>query len=255
MNVTTHQILRGWGVFAVLDADGVHLVRSDERVDIPLAVVREVSATEERAVEIVLTDGVAHRVEGGNPTANAAFAAALTGVLPERRDAAGSALVTVTAVPRGGIDYGWAALFAAGPFAFLAYAVWVGVVHGARVLGVVVGLVPLVLGVTFLVTAVHDVFRRTILRRRGITVLAEAVGRFGRKNTVYEYADVDGVVHQYRCTRKTLRTQLAYDPRKPERAAHAMWLPFLLGRLFVLFVGSVPWLYIGVLMVFGVLWD
>ncbi|MET9385919.1 DUF3592 domain-containing protein [Streptomyces sp. NPDC002928] len=253
--MTSTQILRGRDVSAALDADGVHLTRSGERVDIPLAAVREVRAAGDRVVEIVLTDGVAHRVEGGNPTANAAFAAALTTALPERRDPAGSALVTVVAEPRGGINYGWLALYASGPLAFVAYAVWVGVTHGARVVGVVVGVVPLVLGIAFIGTAVHDVFRRTILRRRGITVLAEAVGRSGKKHTVYEYTDTDGAVHQYRCKRSNPRFQIAYDPRKPERAAHAIWLPELLVRLVVLFGGSVFWLFVGVTMMFSVLWD
>ncbi|MEV0172062.1 hypothetical protein AB0I00_13205 [Streptomyces sp. NPDC050803] len=247
------QILNGRGVSAAFDADAVHLDRSDQRVDIPLAAVREVRAVEGRAVEIVLTDGVTHRVEGGNPTATAAFAAALTAALPEHRDPAGSALVASAGKPRERV-WPLLALLAAVPLAYLGYAVWVATEHGARVLGVVLGLLPLGLGLAGLFTAVQDTFRRIVLRRRGITVLAHAIGTEGKKSVVYEYTDTDGLRHTYTCRRRMPRTQLAYDPHKPERAAHAMWLPFLLGKLVVLYVGTAFWLVIGGVMCFGVLW-
>ncbi|MGW5634686.1 hypothetical protein [Streptomyces sp. NPDC003832] len=249
------QILNGRGVRAAFDADGVHLDRSAQRVDIPLAAVREVRAAQARAVDIVLTDGVIHRVEGGNPTATAAFAAALTAALPEQRDPAGSALVTSSAERRAGFGDWWplaaAALVVAG---YLAYAVWVAATHGARVLGVVVGLLPLGLGLFGLGTTVQETFRRILLSRRGITVLAHAVGTTGKRSVVFEYTDTEGRTHTYACRRRMPATQLSYDPLKPGRAVHALSLPLAVAKAVVLFVGCAVWLVVGVVMVFGPLW-
>ncbi|WP_225835174.1 DUF3592 domain-containing protein [Streptomyces sp. NK08204] len=248
------QILNGRGVSASFDSDGVRLDLRRRRVDIPLAAVREVRTAEDRVVEIVLTDGATHRVEGGNPTATAAFVAALTAELPRRRDPAGSALVTTTEY--GGNADAWAALamIAALPLAYVGYVVWVGVTHGTRVVAVIVGTLPLVFGLGVLFLTVQEAFRRIVLARRGITVLAQAVGKDGKKNVVYEYVDAEGRVHKYSCRRKAQRTQLAYDPHKPERAAHAMWPPFAVLKLLTFFIGSLFWLYVGGYLSFGLLW-
>jgi hypothetical protein len=147
------------------DSDGVHITRSDQQVDIPLSAIQQVRAAEAHTVEVLLTDGTAHRVEGGNPTATAAFVAA-------------------------------------------------------------------------------EAIRRIALGRRGITVLAEAVGKEGKK-TVYNYTDADGGVHRYTCKRTLQRIQLAYDPGKRVRAAHADWLPFVVGRVLVKIVDAPFWLVVG----------
>ncbi|MFJ4617023.1 hypothetical protein [Streptomyces sp. NPDC088812] len=247
------QILNGRGVSARFDSTGVHITRSGRQVDIPLAAVREVRAAAARTVEIVLTDGTAHRVEGGNPTATAAFAAALTAVLPEERNPAGGAVVTDTRTPRDWGLYTILTLGAAVALAYVGYAVWVTLTHGARVLGVIIGVVPLLAGVAMLASGLAEAVRRIVLSRRGITVLAEAVGKDGKK-TVYGYTDADGGVHRYTCKRTLQRIQLAYDPDGRVGAAHADWLPFVVGRLVVKIVGAPFWLFVGGVMIFGVLW-
>ncbi|MFD7136468.1 hypothetical protein [Streptomyces sp. NPDC059894] len=250
------QILKGRGVSARFDPDGVHITRSGRQVDIPLAAVREIRAAEARTVEIVLTDGTAHRVEGGNPTATAAFAAALTAVLPEERNPAGGAVVTDTRTPRDWGLYVILSLCGALALAYIGYAVWVTLTHGARVLGVIIGVVPLLAGVVMLASGLAEAVRRIVLSRRGITVLAEAVGKDGKdgKKTVYHYADADGGVHRYTCKRTLQHIQLAYDPDGRVGPAHADWLPFVVGRIFVKIVGAPFWLFVGVAMIFGVLW-
>ncbi|MFE9442096.1 hypothetical protein ACFYO2_24505 [Streptomyces sp. NPDC006602] len=246
------QILNGRGVSAKFDSDGVHITRPDQQVDIPLSAVREARAAETRTVEILLTDGTAHRVEGGNPTATAAFVAALTAALPEERDPASGAVITSTQTPRDRGPYGIMALGAVLALAFIGYAVWVALTHGARVLGVILGVVPLMAGVVMLASGIAETVRRIVLSRRGITVLAEAVGKEGKK-TVYSYTDTDGSVHRYTCKRTLPRIQLAYDPDKRVRAAHADWLPFVIGRISVKTIGAPLWLFVGVVMIFGVL--
>ncbi|MFI5688878.1 DUF3592 domain-containing protein [Streptomyces sp. NPDC051636] len=232
----------------------MHIDRSDHQVDIPLSAIQEVRAAEARTVEIVLTDGTAHRVEGGNPTATTAFVAALTAVLPDEQDPAGRAVVTDPRSPRDRGLSGLMALAVVLLLAFLGYVVWVALTHGTRVVGVITGLVPLTLGLGMLATGVQETFRRILLGRRGITVLAEAVGTEGKKKVVYEYVDADGAVHTYTCKRRLQRVQLAYDPHLPTRAVHADWLPFVVGRVFVLVGGSFFWLFAGVVMIFRVLW-
>ncbi|MER6347710.1 hypothetical protein ACWC10_16965 [Streptomyces sp. NPDC001595] len=207
---------------------------------------------DQRVVEIVLTDGAVHRVEGGNPTATAAFAAALTGVLPTPRDPAGSTLVTTAETRDPGL---WWLLvpLALVVMAYLGYAGWVVATHGARILGVVVGLVPLAIGLAGVIGGIEESSRRVALARRGIAVHGFATGR-RKKNVYYTYTDADGGVHTYSCRRNVQRTEIVYDPRQPSRAAHAQWLPFLLVKLFVMIVGGAVWLFVGVVMVFGVLW-
>jgi hypothetical protein len=246
------QILNGRRVSAKYDSDAVRIDRSDRRVAIPLTVVREVRTPEPRVVEIVLTDGAVHRVEGGNPTATTAFAAALTGVLPPLRDPAGSALVTTdeSREPRLWWVMAPLALVVVG---YLGYAGWVAATHGARVLGVVVGLLPLAIGLVGFFGGIEEATRRVALARRGISVHGYATGK-RKGNVYYSYTDAEGGVHTYSCRRNVQRTEIVYDPRQPSRAAHAQWLPFLLGKLFLMVVGGGIWLFIGVVMVFGVLW-
>ncbi|MEV5315843.1 MULTISPECIES: DUF3592 domain-containing protein [unclassified Streptomyces] len=246
------QILHGRRVSAKYDSDAVRIEHPDRQVGIPLAVVREVRTPEPRVVEIVLTDGAVHRVEGGNPTATAAFAAALTGVLPALRDPAGSALVTTDESREPRLWWVLTPLVLL-VLAYLGYAGWVAATHGARILGVVVGLVPLAIGLLGFLGGIEEATRRAALARRGISVHGYATGR--RKKTVYySYTDADGGVHTYSCRRNVQRTEIVYDPRQPSRAAHAQWLPFLLMKLFLMIFGGAVWLFIGVVMVFGVLW-
>ncbi|WP_329342772.1 hypothetical protein OG866_41095 [Streptomyces sp. NBC_00663] len=253
------QILNGRGVSARFDSDGVHITRSDRQVDIPLSAIQDVRAAQARSVEILLTDGTAHRVEGGNPTATAAFVAALVPLLPAEREPDAGAVVTDTQSSR---DWGLYAIMTLGTvlaLAYLAYAGWVAFTHGSRVLGVVLGILPLLGGVAMVGSGLAETVRRAVLSRRGITVLAEAVGKDGKdgkdgKETVYGYTDADGGTHRYTCKRTLQRIQLAYDPARRVRAAHADWLPFVVGRVFVKVVGGAFWGVVGAVMVFGVLW-
>lgn len=247
------QILNGRGVSARFDSDGVHITRSDHQVDIPLSAIQDVRAAQARSLEILLTDGTAHRVEGGNPTATAAFVAALVPLLPAERVPGAGAVVTDTESSHDWGLYAIMALGAALAVAYLGYAGWVAFAHGSRVLGVVLGLVPLLGGLTMLGAGLAETVRRTVLSRRGITVLAEAVAKDGKK-TVYGYTDADGATHRYTCKRTLQRIQLAYDPARRVSDAHADWLPFVVGRVFVKVVGGAFWGVIGALMVFGVLW-
>lgn len=89
------------GTSATLEAGHLRIQRGPQYTLIPLAAVQEARAGDELLVEVMLTDGAVHRVNGGNPTAAAAFAAALNRALPEDRDPAGSALVTTGSTSEG----------------------------------------------------------------------------------------------------------------------------------------------------------
>jgi hypothetical protein len=121
------------------------------------------------------------------------------------------------------------------------------------VLGVVVGLLPLGVGVLLFFGGLEETGRRITLARRGITVEAYASAR--RRGTVYyRYTDADGREHIYTCQRNVQRTHLVYDPQSPSTAAHVQWLPFLLLKLSTMLVLGGLLLVVGVVMVFGVLW-
>ncbi|MCJ0873594.1 hypothetical protein [Streptomyces sp. AP-93] len=89
------------GTSATLRAGHLRIQQGPQYTLIPLAAVQEARAGEELLVEIALTDGAVHRLSGANPTATAAFAAALNRALPEDRDPAGSALVTTGSTSEG----------------------------------------------------------------------------------------------------------------------------------------------------------
>ncbi|MEU6347952.1 hypothetical protein ABZ896_01330 [Streptomyces sp. NPDC047072] len=245
-------VLNGRGVSARFDSGKVRVERSGQQVEIPFRAVREVRTVGERVLEIELADGSAHRVEGGNPTATAAFAGALTAVLPRERDPEGAAVVTEAEPTRDWFLYASMAGLGALALGYVGYVVWVALNHGSRVLGVLLGLLPLLAGIIMPLTGISEVVRRIVLSRRGITVLAEAVGKDGKK-TVYVYTDAEGETHRYTCKRSLQRIQLAYDPGGRVGAAHADWLPFVVGRVLVLIVGGLFWLFVGGAMVFGVL--
>lgn len=251
--MTVHQILKGSGVSATLDDAKVRLEQREARLDIPLQAVRETRVPAERVVEIVLTDGATHRVEGGNPTATAAFAEAVTRALPVERDPAGSALVTTEALDQGGL-WGPLALLASPVLAYIGYAVWVAATHGVRVLGVIIGVLPLLFGIASLGAGVQETFRRVVLRQQGITVRAQAYGR-KKRQTLYVYTDTDGAQHNYWCGRKIPEINIAYDPRKPERAAHAAMLIEVIARVTGLLLVGVFLLALGIQMAFGLFWD
>ncbi|MET8824614.1 DUF3592 domain-containing protein [Streptomyces sp. NPDC004610] len=247
------QILPGRGVTAALDTDGIRLTRRRQLLHIPFAAVGGVGTDGPQTVVITLTDGVTHRVEGGNPSATAAFVTALAAAQPERPDPRGSALTRTTTLPRETGQRLVRVLLWAVPLGYLGYAGWVGATHGSRVLGVIIGVFPLVMGLAMAGTAVHDVVRRTILRGRGIVVPAYSVGRVSKKTTRYVYTDVEGREHEYRSRLNASAIEVAYDPRHPDRAASQVALVALLGKLVILTLGGLFLLGLGAVMVFGVL--
>ncbi|MHA4779801.1 hypothetical protein L1085_035695 [Streptomyces sp. MSC1_001] len=84
--VSAQILVGGDGAETVLEGGGLQLVDRRARTEIPLAVVQEARTGGGHHAEIVLTDGAVHSVDGGNPTAAAAFVTALTAALPERRE-------------------------------------------------------------------------------------------------------------------------------------------------------------------------
>ncbi|MDT9691101.1 hypothetical protein Q5762_22675 [Streptomyces sp. P9(2023)] len=252
--MTSAQILRGDGVQASFEDGVLHVVRGGQHTAIPLLAVQEVRVPTPRRLDVVLTDGAVHPVEGADPTATAAFAGALTGALPAERGPEASALVVVETRPDDSIDWGWVAALLLPVLGYLGYAVWVGVTHGVRVVGVIVGAVPLVFGALLVFAFAQETYRRVVLRRRGITVPAHAVGKGTKKSTRYVYADAGGADHPYSCTRKTPDILVAYDPLKPARAAHAAPVIEVLGRLSGYLLVASGCLWLGARMAFGLLW-
>ncbi|MFI8963872.1 hypothetical protein ACIGO8_17360 [Streptomyces sp. NPDC053493] len=214
------QILRGDGAETVLDADGIRTVNRASRTEIPFAVVQEARTAGGREVEIVLTDGAVHRVDGGNATAATAFVTALTAALPEQRDPGGSARVTVTSLeqPRDGwrlTDYVLLTVLGAPALTYLGYAIWTGVTRGSDVIVVIVGAFPLFSGLLMLLFVADDVRLQLPLRKRGITVVARLDFRAKDGAAWYKYTDADGVEHHHRSTFRGPRPPITYDPQRP----------------------------------------
>ncbi|WP_327241058.1 hypothetical protein [Streptomyces sp. NBC_01320] len=139
---------------------------------IPLAVVQEVRQDGDTALRIVLTDGVAHRIEGANATATGAFLSALNDALPAERDPAGSASVTVESLPpeirmwQVVLGIVVALLLCAG------YVAWAGSHKADSWPVVAITLLLLLAGLLGAVLLVISARGRVILARRGLTVRA-----------------------------------------------------------------------------------
>ncbi|MEV7618071.1 hypothetical protein [Streptomyces sp. NPDC089799] len=211
-------LVGGDGSETVLEGGGLRLVDRSARTEIPLAVVQEVRTGGGRHVEIVLTDGAVHRADGGNPTAAEAFVDALTAALPERRDPAGSARVTVTpstppAEPketRRPFDGVRAALLAI-LIAYVGNVIGVGVtVEAAAIISPLAALIPLVLGASLQLGAVLRTSLYLNLKQRGITVSARYKSRGW-----YTYTSADGVEHLARGSDLGPVTRVIYDPKIP----------------------------------------
>ncbi|MFB7467534.1 hypothetical protein ACFCZ1_29270 [Streptomyces sp. NPDC056224] len=216
------QILLGDDAETVLDADSLRLVTCGRRTDIPLAVIQEARTDGGREVVIVLTDGAMHRAHGGNATATTAFVTALTAALPEQRDPAGSARVTITALDQPEKHKLAAryrrrvAIAGALSLAYLAYTIWVGATRGSDVLIVIAGALPLVIGLLMLSIAVDDTLIHLALKRRGITVFATFDFRTKKDGAAwYKYTDTEGVEHNHRGRNRGPRTRVTYDPKEP----------------------------------------
>ncbi len=200
------------GAVLRLEAPGVH-------TRIPLAVVREARA-EGREVAVELTDGAVHRLDGGNPTAAGAFAAALTAALPAERDPAGSAKVVVSRdkpneplPPRFWVLVVVLGLLAVG---YLGYLVFAGVTHGPSVILGIIGIVPLGAGLAVLAYALINAKVYTVLALRGITVSAQLARRYRKSASTYEYVDAHEGVHTYSASYRGEQVKVVYDPKQPD---------------------------------------
>ncbi|MER7515504.1 hypothetical protein [Streptomyces sp. NPDC126499] len=222
------QILRGGDAETVLDADGIRMVNRTSRTEIPFVVVQEARTDGERDVEIVLTDGVVHRVDGGNATAATAFVTALIAALPEQRDPVGSARVTVTSLEKPQeekkdesrlTDYVSLMILGTLVLTYVGYAIWVGVTHGPELMFVIGGAVPFFSGLLMLLFAAEEARLQLPLRKRGITVVARLDFRTTDGAAWYKYTDADGVEHNHRSKFRGPQPPLAYDPQRPGGAS------------------------------------
>ncbi|MFI8962490.1 hypothetical protein ACIGO8_10260 [Streptomyces sp. NPDC053493] len=223
--VSAQILVGGDGAETLLEGGGLRLVDRHTRSEIPLAVVQEARTDGGRHVEIVLTDTAVHRVDGGNPTAAAAFVTALTAALPERRDPAGSARVTVT--PLAPLPEAEEAerhpkyrrrqlTTLAFLLAYVAYTVWIGAVRGAEtIIAPIVAVIPLVLGASLLFGAVHVTLVHFALKRRGITVPASFDFRTKDGAAWYKFTDAEGVERSARGKNRGPVARVVYDPEDP----------------------------------------
>ncbi|MET9676016.1 hypothetical protein ABZY68_23425 [Streptomyces sp. NPDC006482] len=207
---------------AILDSDRLTVTRDRLITRIPLAAVREVRPSGDKALEVVLTDGAVHRIEGGNAYATAAFVTALVNALPEERDPAGSALVTTEDV--GFVLKMWQAWTggAAVLAAYVGYVWWTGAAHGAEMgIAAFFGLLALLIGLSATFAVVMSVTDKVILARRGITVVAKrAYYPNGKKARYYTFTDTSGnEYNQDAPNRVTENIHVVYDPEKPARHA------------------------------------
>ncbi|MFG2294884.1 hypothetical protein [Streptomyces sp. NPDC048603] len=241
------QILAKGDVSTILTPDSLKIERFKERKKIPLAAVREVHPDGDKALKIVLTDGVVQRIEGGNPTATGMFLTALEAALPEERDPAGSALVTTEATT-GEIKMWWVvAGIAAVLLAYGGYVYWVGHTYGVdegmfAFLSVPWLLFSLLCAAAF----VSDISDRVVLARRGVTVLAaQKYYPNGKQSGYYKFTDTMGNEYsQHAPRRSTENIHVVYDPQRPSRHAPTeTLLMVVLKRTFLgLLVGGCLWL-------------
>ncbi len=214
--MASSQVLAKGDASAILDPGRLTIERDRKSTKIPLAAVQEARPDGDTAVQVVLTDGVVHRIEGANPTATAAFLTALNDALPEARDPGGSALVTVDAQPPqikvaqlvGGI--------CAVVLAYIGYVVWAGSHEAGTWPIVLVSGVPLVIGLLGVAILVINGRDRMVLARRGITVRAvRAYHPNGKKLGYYTFTDANGDRYSHFASRSTEGIHVVYDPENP----------------------------------------
>ncbi|WP_432086882.1 MULTISPECIES: hypothetical protein [unclassified Streptomyces] len=224
----SHQVLAKGDESAILEPDRLVVTTTSRRKEIPLAVVREVRRDTETSLKVVLTDGADHWIHGGNPTATTLFHDALTAALPEERDPAGSALITVEEL--AGVQMWW--LIAGGAAfvgAYVAYVWWTGAAHGPEMgfIGFFAAFGTL-MGLGCVVIAVSSIIDRTVLARRGITVVATSeYFPNGKKSDYYKFTDTHGNEYSQHAPRRPTRNiHVVYDPMRPGR--HAARAPLVL---------------------------
>ncbi|MFE4636998.1 hypothetical protein ACFRJ1_26940 [Streptomyces sp. NPDC056773] len=249
-----HQ-LNGRHVYLTLGTGALEISRSSGGFAVPLAAIAEVRVAEAdaRAMEIVLTDGEVHHIEGVNADATAAFVTRLGNALPEQRDPGGSALIIRPAAAPEGVPWVRLTVFALVLLACIGYTIWVGVTHGARVIGVVAGLVVLFLGLVTVGVTLEKVALRRYLARHGVTVEAERVGRSG-SGPLYYYNDEAGVPRQYSGGSGAHTIPVTYDPVRPHRAAHVSGVVAVVCKAVLALIAEALVLMLAVWMTFGLLW-
>ncbi|MEU5215374.1 hypothetical protein AB0G79_04125 [Streptomyces sp. NPDC020807] len=249
------QILTQGTNSALLEDGRLVITTTSARTVIPLAAVRDVrlEPEHETSLKVVLTDEAVYWIKGGNPTATGVFLTALTTALPEVRDPAGSALVTVEGDP-GAIPWpkvlAWGGGFVA---AYTAYVWWTAVAHGGAmaVLAFIAGFGTL-FGLACVFGIASDLRDRWILRRRGITVRAtEEFYPNGKRSQYYKFTDLNGNEHSQRGRNNLFpHITVVYDPQAPGRHIHRLWLPIVITRYFF---GSLAALGVLALGLWGVL--
>ncbi|MFF9474749.1 hypothetical protein ACF1E9_19290 [Streptomyces roseolus] len=215
------QVLAQGDHIAIL-RDG-HLTIEQRRVvtTVPLAAIEEVRRTGATTLTLVLTDGVTRPLPEGNAYSTPAFHAALEEALPERRDPAGSALLTTedgpASIPRWAVWLGVVGFLGA----YTAYVWLTGAAHGpgmgSAAFAAVPGLLVGGLGVAAVVRSATD---RVLLARRGVTVVARrAYHPNGRRAGHYGFTDVSGnaLTTHYGSGRATDEIHVVYDPEAPSR--------------------------------------
>ncbi|MEU6946762.1 DUF3592 domain-containing protein [Streptomyces sp. NPDC046316] len=254
--------LEGRRVSLTLGTGALTLSRTEARTGtrtegltvIPLAALAEARVAEapgRPGLEIVLTDGEVHRVDGVAEAAAASFATTLNDALPDRRDPAGSALVTRPAAH--GTRWARIAVVAVVALAYAGYGVWADDSPGTRDLGVTTGLFPLVVGLSVCLLAVEEVLRRTHLARHGVTTEAEPVGTGGARPRYY-FHDSAGIPRPYAGGSGASTVTVVYDPRRPDRVAHEARPATVIRKVALLLAAGGLLIWLGVWTAFGRLW-
>lgn len=215
------QVLAKGAHIAIL-RDG-HLTIEQDRIvtTVPLAAVEEVRQTGATSLTLVLTDGVTRPLPEGNTYSAPAFHAAVTEALPDRRDPAGSALLTTE--ERGPVIPVWAlwlgVLGALG--AYVAYVWFTSAAHGPGMGAAAFGAFPgVLLGGLGVVAVLRSTGDRVLLARRGITVVAtRAYHPNGKRANHYRFTDASGnqLTTHYGSNRPTNEIHVVYDPEAPSK--------------------------------------
>ncbi|WP_329621876.1 hypothetical protein OG357_16535 [Streptomyces sp. NBC_01255] len=219
------QVLSKGDHYTVLRPDRLTTTEGRQITHIPLAAVQEVRSEGDKALLVVLTDGVTRRLPGGNAYATSAFLTALTAALPEQRDPAGSALVTTE--EGGTIIKVWQVWTGGGAFlaACVGYVWWTGSAHGELMgLAAFGGLFGLIVGGPLTFATFISVKNRVVLRRRGITVAAARhYHPNGKRASWYKFTDTSGNEHttSYGSNRMTEEIHVVYDPENTGLSAAA----------------------------------
>ncbi|MFD4834265.1 hypothetical protein ACFWPV_31170 [Streptomyces uncialis] len=229
-------VLRGPFGTVWLDPGAIMLKRDGDLLRIPVHAVEGIRTVGRRAtlVELSLTappgtPATVHRLRCRDRRAVARFAEAAEAALPVRdrtEPREDGAVLTeyverrepgpLARVPRRLLVAVTAALVVHG--GGLATMIVAGETHQAIMWGV--GVVPLVLGAMWVRVVAQGMYRRSVLRRHGVTVVATVRKRHSGYSSVFRFTDLSGATREIeadalprRLTTKPERVEVAYDPR------------------------------------------